>query len=148
MQRPIVYPFLVTALKTTKLMTISSADLRDVLATFHVADADSLCECLRADHKMSIETLKPRRGRAAPTAVRAERRRRRNRGADRRVNGGDTSAAGAELELAELKGKLGAFEEQLLVLLDARVAAGADVDAAGDEEPAGRPREGERENGA
>ena len=30
-----------------------------------------------------------------------------------RVNGGDTSAAGAELELAELKGKLGAFEEQL-----------------------------------
>ena len=35
---------------------------------------------------------------------------------DRRVggaNGGDTSAAGVELELAELKGKLGAFEEQL-----------------------------------
>ena len=116
MQRPIVYPFLVTALKTTKLMTISSADLRDVLATFHGADADSLCECLRADHKMSIETLKPRRGRAAPMAVASEAAAAAAgpKGADSRVNGGDTSAAGAELELAELGlGKLGAFEEQL-----------------------------------
>ena len=47
--------------------------------------------------------------------VRAKRRRPGPGAADRRVggaNGGEASAAGAELELAEL-GKLGAFEEQL-----------------------------------
>lgn len=59
-QQPMTYPFRVTALKTSQMVSLSRAHLADVLSVFHGADADGVCSVLRNDFVMCWETLKPR----------------------------------------------------------------------------------------
>ena len=53
-QQPTLYPFRVSALKTSQMVYLQRQDLADVLSVFHGADADSVIQVLRADFLMCV----------------------------------------------------------------------------------------------
>ena len=103
-QQPIMYPFRVSALKTSQMLYLQLHDLADILSVFAGADADAVCQVLRSDFMMCWETLKPR--------------------GDHRPKGHEESftkfsdAAKQARELSELREKLSAFEGRLDACID------------------------------
>jgi len=103
-QQPIMYPFRVSALKTSQMLYLQLHDLADVLSVFAGADADAVCQVLRSDFMMCWETLKPRGDH-------------RSRGHDESITKFSDAAKQAR-ELSELREKLSAFEGRLDSCID------------------------------
>ena len=110
-QQPAIYPFRVTALKTSQCLYIHLHDMADVLSVFHGADADHVCQVLRSDFSMNWETLKPR-----DTSPNGRRTGSVGEGMPRNPlfpGSGTDEAASRRRELTELRDKLTSFEERL-----------------------------------
>lgn len=102
-QPPAIYPFHVSALKTSQMVSLTRQHIADVLSVFHGCDADAVCHVLRSDFLMCWETLKPRGDRGSITTGEAAI----FRSADAGL------AAKQAQELGYLRDKVSAFEGRL-----------------------------------
>lgn len=101
-QQPTMYPFQVSALKTSQMIYLQKQDLADVLSVFTGRDADAVCHVLRSDFLMCWETLKPRTNQE------------RQLGTDSFIRSADTGIAAKQArELQDLREKLADFDTRL-----------------------------------
>jgi len=111
------YPFLVTAVRQSHLVSLSRADIMDVLANFEGEDSEAVIKVLRSEHQTTVTSLTDKKaqqqGAGMPDESAAP------SGADK----ADGSGLSSESELQALRSRVVAMEQKLTQCVDDMRAA-------------------------
>mmetsp|Transcript_5676 Transcript_5676/g.15074 ORF Transcript_5676/g.15074 Transcript_5676/m.15074 type:complete len:595 (-) Transcript_5676:173-1957(-) len=117
------YPFLVTAVRQSHLVSLSRVDVLDVLSNFEGEDCTGVLRVLRTEHQNTVNSLTDKKGSAAAKAVEEAAAEEAAKGAADKAEGVDGEAAPSEQTLQTLRSRVTAMEQKLAQCVEDMQAA-------------------------